>query len=87
MMSNHLVGGPIIASATIERASLSAIDLLSARKRQSAAQKESSSPEEPEVEIFAHFRILRRPDGSLFRLGKGGMGVTYKAIDNRHQAG
>ena len=32
-------------------------------------------------EAFAHFRVLRRPDGSLFRLGKGGMGVTYKAID------
>jgi TPR repeat protein/serine/threonine protein kinase len=32
-------------------------------------------------ETFAHFRVLRRPDGSLFRLGKGGMGVTYKAID------
>jgi serine/threonine protein kinase len=34
-----------------------------------------------EPETFAHFRVLRRPDGSLFRLGKGGMGVTYKAID------
>jgi uncharacterized protein len=33
------------------------------------------------TEAFAHFRVLRRPDGSLFRLGKGGMGVTYKAID------
>jgi hypothetical protein len=32
-------------------------------------------------EIFAHFRILRPPANSLFRLGKGGMGVTYKAID------
>jgi uncharacterized protein len=32
-------------------------------------------------EAFAHFRVLRRQDGSLFRLGKGGMGVTYKAID------
>ena len=32
-------------------------------------------------ETFAHFRVLRRPDGSLFRLGKGGMGVTYKAVD------
>jgi serine/threonine protein kinase len=30
---------------------------------------------------FAHFQILRRPDSSLWRLGKGGMGVTYKAID------
>jgi TPR repeat protein/serine/threonine protein kinase len=33
------------------------------------------------TETFAHFRVLRRSDGSLFRLGKGGMGVTYKAID------
>ena len=33
------------------------------------------------TESFAHFRVLRRRDGSLFRLGKGGMGVTYKAID------
>ena len=32
-------------------------------------------------ETFAHFRILRHSDGSLIRLGKGGMGVTYKAID------
>ncbi len=60
-----------------------AIELLSARKKPSAAQEQSSSSEEPEAESFAHFRILRGPDGSLFRLGKGGMGVTYKAIDTR----
>ena len=34
-----------------------------------------------QAETFANFRILRKPDGSLYRLGQGGMGVTYKAID------
>jgi serine/threonine protein kinase len=34
-----------------------------------------------QTETFANFRILRKPDGSLYRLGQGGMGVTYKAID------
>jgi TPR repeat protein len=32
-------------------------------------------------ELFQHYRILRRDDGSLWQLGKGGMGTTYKAID------
>ncbi len=34
-----------------------------------------------QAETFANFRILRKPDGTLYRLGQGGMGVTYKAID------
>jgi serine/threonine protein kinase len=32
---------------------------------------------------YEHFEIARRPDGSLFELGRGAMGVTYKALDMR----
>ena len=49
-----------------------------------SAEAESGGEEEADSaapETFAHFRILRHADGSLFKLGKGGMGVTYKAID------
>jgi parallel beta-helix repeat protein len=46
-----------------------------------AVPPDEDQPDAPEKETFAHFRILRRPDGSIFRLGKGGMGVTYKAVD------
>ncbi len=41
------------------------------------------------TEKFANYHILKRPDGTLFRLGPGAMGVTYKAFDtslDRHVA-
>lgn len=32
---------------------------------------------------YAHYRVLQRPDGTLWRLGMGAMGMTYKARDER----
>ena len=43
-------------------------------------EKPISNTSQPHT-MFAHFRILQGEDGSLCRLGKGSMGVTYKAVD------
>jgi serine/threonine-protein kinase len=37
--------------------------------------------ESPASLVFGDFEILRREDGSLNELGRGGMGVTYLAVD------
>lgn len=48
---------------------------------EAASSGQAHSADSRQTESFANFRILRRPDNSLYRLGQGGMGVTYKAID------
>lgn len=35
----------------------------------------------PDAVHFDHYEVLTRDDGSLYELGRGAMGVTYKALD------
>jgi serine/threonine protein kinase len=48
---------------------------------QASAEPLEGKVESDAPQTFAHFRISQKPDGSLYRLGKGGMGVTWKAVD------
>ncbi len=45
------------------------------------ADAASLSPNEQGPRVYQHYEILSRPDGSRWELGRGAMGVTYKARD------
>ncbi|CAN5302337.1 hypothetical protein BH23VER1_BH23VER1_28000 [soil metagenome] len=46
-----------------------------------ADDADSSRGNEDGVMRLRHYEVLRRADGSPMELGRGGMGVTYKAVD------
>lgn len=45
------------------------------------AEATAISPNESKTRFYHHYEILTRPDGSRWELGRGAMGVTYKARD------
>jgi hypothetical protein len=48
----------------------------------SASEQASDGPTaESEVQRFEHYELVKGPDGKPIELGRGAMGVTYKALD------
>jgi hypothetical protein len=48
--------------------------------RRSQTQKSSSISDSSSELRFEHYQVLQNPDGTPIELGRGAMGITYKAL-------